>query len=128
MAAPVTFARLHDGEKQLLADNQPQTEYNSLTEAPIRMRTAIDVEPNTPTTVLPFDPDREYSMVQNNSDTDMTFDTTGEGSSPLSASNGMVLKAGREICLTGEFARLSVVVFHAGETAKNVRVQGGRVR
>lgn len=91
------------------------------------MRTSIAVA-TTPTELAPADPSRFWLIIQNASDTDMAIDIAGSPSAALTMDNGLILAAGREVCLTGGPANNRVTAMHAGTGNKDCRVQGGSNR
>jgi hypothetical protein len=87
------------------------------------MKTVISVA-TTPTELAAADKNRFWTVIQNNSDTDFAIDLAGDGDA-LTMANGIVLAAGREICLVGAPANNRITAIHGSTGTKDCRVQGG---
>lgn len=70
---------------------------------------------------------RNWLIVQNNSDTDWAIALSSDSVAALTVDNGLVLRAGDLMTLSGPFAKLGVAAIHGGSGSKDGRIQGGRV-
>jgi len=92
------------------------------------MRKAFSIPTSTPTEVFAASKERDILIVQNVSDTDMSYDLTAEGTSALTLANGLVLAAGEILSLTHPFSGLSVTLYHEAGSNKSVRLQSTAIK
>jgi len=88
------------------------------------MRSAVAVQ-TTPTLAAAADKQRDWIILQNTSDSVIYLDVTGDGSSPVTSSNGLKLAAGSLVTLTGGPANNAITAIHADTGDKSLVVQGG---